>query len=239
MRAPAFARRAALAAMLAAPAAVAARAQSLTVLPVSIRLAPGEATSALTVMNTGVAETAVQARVYAWSQPNGADALAASDDVVASPPLATIPPGGSQVVRLLLRRRPQDREATYRILLDQIPAAAAPGVVRMALRLSLPIFAEPPGRAAPRLQFRLERGPGGLALVATNDGLSHEALRGLAVKTAQGEPVAMEPGGSPYLLAGAAHRWRLTPARPLAPGGSLRLTAMSLNGALDLPLVAQ
>ena len=45
-----------------------ARAQSLTVLPVSIQMAPGQMSSELMVINMGDTETSVQVRAFIWSQ---------------------------------------------------------------------------------------------------------------------------------------------------------------------------
>jgi P pilus assembly chaperone PapD len=118
-----------------------ARAQSLMVLSVNIQMAPGQKATTLTVINKGDSETAIQVRAYAWNQPDGDDQLTTSDAVLVSPPLTSIAPGVSQVVRLVLRQLPQGREATYRIVLDQIPPPAVPGTVRVVLRMSIPIFA--------------------------------------------------------------------------------------------------
>ena len=80
-----------------------ASAQGLTVLPVNIELAAGQMATSLTVINHGGSETSVQVRAFDWKQPNGAEQLTPSDVVLVSPPIATIPAGGTQVVRLLLR----------------------------------------------------------------------------------------------------------------------------------------
>ncbi len=84
----------------------AAAAQALSVLPVNIFLPPGQKATTLTVTNQGKSETAIQVRAYAWNQPDGEDQLTTSDMVVVSPPLATIAPGATQVVRLILRLPP-------------------------------------------------------------------------------------------------------------------------------------
>ncbi len=76
--------------------------------------------------------------------------------MVASPPAVTIAPGASQVARLILRKPPEGKEATYRLLVDQIPPPAAPGTVRVALRLSIPVFAEPATRAVAHVQYHVE-----------------------------------------------------------------------------------
>jgi fimbrial chaperone protein len=212
----------------------AARAQALMVLPVNIQMAPGQKASTLTVINQGDTETAIQIRAYAWSQQNGDDQLTPSDAVMVSPPLATIAPGASQTVRLVLRQSPQGQEATYRILVDQIPPPAAPGVVRVVLRLSIPIFAQPAIRAVPHVQFHVERDAGKMFLVALNDGGHHEVLREALLSTSDGRTLKTTSNASPYILAGATRRWAID-AQGLPPlsGETLRLTAHADSGAIE------
>jgi fimbrial chaperone protein len=212
-----------------------AKAQSLTVLPVSIQMAPGQMATTLTVINQSDSETSFQVRTFTWSQlGSGDDQLAATNELLASPPLATIAAGATQVVRMVLRRPPQGQEASYRILLDQLPPPAAPGTVRIALRLSIPILAEPATRAAPHVQWRIESGGGQAWLVAVNDGNRHETVRDIVLATAGGASLKVEANVSPYVLAGATRRWRIVAASPgPALGASLHLTARADAGAID------
>jgi fimbrial chaperone protein len=204
-----------------------APAQPLTVLPVSIEMAPGQMATTLTVINQGDSATSLQVRAFAWTQPgSGDDQLAATDDLLASPPLATVAAGATQVVRMVLRRPPQGQEASFRLLLDQLPPPAAPGTVRFALRLSIPVLAEPATRVAPHVQWRVESG-GGLAwLVAANDGSRHATVHDIALAAAGGAALKVGTDVSPYILAGATRRWRiLTPGLVPPLGSSLHLTA--------------
>lgn len=215
-------------------ASAAAGAQSLSVLPVNIFLAPGQNAGSLTVTNHGTAETSIQIRAYAWDQPGGEDHLRPTDVVVVSPPIATIAPGATQVVRLILRQSPQGREATYRILIDQIPPPAEPGVVHVVLRLSIPIFAQPTTRAVPNVEFHLECDAGQVYVVGINDGLRHEAIRDIAVSTGDRGKFNTDSGVSPYILAGVTRRWHIAmPGSLPLPGDTLRLTAHADSGAIE------
>jgi len=215
-------------------AAGAARAQSLRVMPVNIQLAPGQSATTLTVINEGSTATAIQVRAYAWNQSDGTDQLTDTDELLASPPLASIAPEETQVVRLVLRRTPKGREATYRILLDQIPAAAAPGMVQIVMRMSIPVFAEPATRAVPHVQFHIERDAGQAYLVAVNDGLRHEAIRGVVLSASDGSTLKNDSGASPYVLAGATRRWPIDAQAHLPPTGEfLHMKAHADAGALD------
>jgi fimbrial chaperone protein len=213
----------------------AAEAQSLSVLPVNLFLQPGQSATTLTVTNLGSSETAIQIRAYAWNQADGGeDQLTASGTIVASPPLASIAAGATQVVRLILRQSPQGREATYRILLDQIPPPAEPGTVHVVLRLSIPIFAQPATRAVPHVQFHIENDAGQLYLVGTNDGLRHEAIRDIVLSTADGVELKPASGVSPYILAGATRRWALAASSSLPlPIATLQLKAHADAGVIE------
>jgi fimbrial chaperone protein len=184
------------------------------------------------VTNQGKSETAVQIRAYEWSQKDGQDQLANTEGVVLSPPLATIAPGASQVVRLILRQTPQDHEATYRILIDQIPPPAEPGIVHIVLRLSIPIFAMPPTRAVSHVQFHVESEGDRVYLVGANDGQAHEAIRDIVLTTSDGRQLKEEPSALPYILAGTTRRWPIAAQGSLATE-TLRLTAHATGNAID------
>jgi fimbrial chaperone protein len=213
---------------------MAVKAQSLSVLPVNIFLAPGQSASTLTITNQGNTKTAVQIRAFAWDQQGDSDQLEATEAVLVSPPIAPIEPGASQVVRLILRKPPQGREATYRILVDQIPPPAEPGIVHVVLRLSIPIFAEPATRAVPQVQFHVVRDAGQMVLVASNDGLRHQVIRDIELSTSDGHKLKAVPGASPYILAGATRHWNIAVEGPLPPPSeTLQLTGHSDAGAIE------
>jgi fimbrial chaperone protein len=213
---------------------LAAGAQTLSVLPVNIFFSPGQRATSLTVTNQGKSETAIQIRAYSWNQRDGEDHLTASDEVVASPPLATMAPGATQVVRLILRQSPQGRESTYRILLDQIPPPAEPGVVHIVLRMSIPIFAQPAIRSFADVQFHLERKEGQIYLVGFNAGNLHESISNIALTTSDGRKLKEDSNTSPYILAGATRRWHIA-AQDSLPLSSetLQLTAHANAGAIE------
>jgi fimbrial chaperone protein len=214
-----------------------ASAVSLTVLPVTIQMEPGQMVTALTIINKGDRDTAFQIRTFAWTQPNGRDALEPTDVLLASPPLGTVAAGGRQIVRVVLRQPPQGREASYRILLDQIPHPAALGTVRVALRLSIPIFAEPRTRVAPHVQWQVENSTGQPFLVGINDGTRHETVRDIKLEAPDGRVLKVMADVNPYILAGATKRWHIvTPLPPLAPDAVLRLIASTDAGNVDQPV---
>jgi fimbrial chaperone protein len=232
----AAARRLALSAVLGtglACLATAASAQALTVLPVNITLPPSQLAGTLTVINKGTAESSVQIRALAWSQPGGVETLTPTDELEVSPPIATIAPGASQVVRVVLRQKERGKEGSFRILLDQIPPAASPGTVRIALRLSIPVFAEPSSRSSPRVAFHIVDESGHAYLVAANTGTKHETLRNIELTTGAGVAVPTSKNASPYILADSTDRWEITGKNELPPAGEvLHLTAVADSGPI-------
>jgi fimbrial chaperone protein len=221
---------------------LAAGAQALAVLPVNILVQPGQKAATLTVTNQGTSETAIQIRAFAWNQPDGADQLTTSDAVIVSPPLASIAAGATQVVRIILRQSPQTAEATYRILVDQIPPKPEPGIVHVVLRMSIPIFAQPSTRAVPHVRFHVDYDAGQLYLVGINDGLHHEAIRNIVLSTTDGRALKADVSSSPYILAGVTRRWHIAVDGSVPmPSQSLRLTAHADAGAIEqqVPVVAQ
>jgi fimbrial chaperone protein len=212
--------------------------QGLTVIPVSFEMAPGQLTAVLDVRNNTDREADFQVRAYAWSQPGGVDQLTPTDALVASPPLGRIAVNAGQVVRLVLRQPAQGREAAYRILLDQVPPTPQPGSVGFALRLSIPVFAEPKAPVAPRVRWSLQADGGAYYLVAVNGGDRHDAFRNMVLNSSDGRPIALESSVSPYVLAGATRRWRIV-AKDFTPSQvGLHLTAHAVSGPVDQPVSA-
>lgn len=215
-------------------------AQSLSVLPVNIFVSPGRNATSMTITNSGENKTVVQIRPYEWNQKDGTDQLADTNEVVLSPPLVTLAPGASQVVRLILRHPPKNQEVTYRILVDQIPPPETVGTINFVLRLSIPIFAIPPVRCVAKVQFRVERDGDQLYVIAANTGTLHEAVRDLDLTTPEGRKLKIETTPLSYLLPGVTRRWHIVAQDPLPlQSKTLRLTGNMNANAIDqqVPIV--
>lgn len=208
-------------------------AQALAVMPVNIQLAPKQMATSLSVMNRGDAESSVQIRAFTWKQINGVEQLTPAEDLQVSPPIATIAPGATQVVRLVLRRAPRSTEATYRVVVDQIPPVAESGTVRIALRLSIPVFVAAAGRSAAHVAYRVESRDGVATLIAVNDGTRHETLRDVSLTRTGSGALTSAANASPYILAGATRSWPIVAgsgsALPVA-GDTLQLNARANAG---------
>lgn len=215
---------------LAAPA----RAQSLSIAPVTLKLAPGQHATSLTITNGGSTETAVQIRPFVWEQRPD-DALTPAADVVVSPPIVKIPANGRQVIRILVRRPAEQRELSYRLLIDQIPTHATPGTVQLALRISMPVFVEPTTGLKAKLQAKIVETAGKPVLVLENSGSQHEKLQRIALQGDTGRAIPVDGGAQVYVLPGATRSLALAAAQYPANGAkSYRLIAQSVAGPLDI-----
>ena len=155
--------------------------------------------------------------------------------MVAVPPVFSLPPDGTQIIRVALRE-PQRvaHEEAYRLLITEVPQAVGkPGGVQFALRLSLPVFATPAGAAA-EPQWALHADGAGSTIELLNAGTAHLQVRQIRVRHGSGAAeVIDEPS---YVLAGQRRSWKLR--SPVRPGTVLALEADTSLGPLAFPLTA-
>ena len=82
---------------------------------------------ALTVRNDGTEPVSMQLEVLNWSQEAGKDVLTPSRELLANPPIFTVPAGGSQLVRVGLRRAPDaTARANLSHCLQELPPPPKP-----------------------------------------------------------------------------------------------------------------
>ena len=210
-----------------------AAAGSFSVSPVRVTITPESRVVALRVHNSGTEPTSVQAELMAWSQKDDEDRFEPSRAVLVTPPIFTIPPGETQVVRVGLRRPPDQRkELSYRLFLQELPPPI-PGNfqgLRVVTRMSLPVFVAPAaGEAAPDLRWRMRRtADGDLLVTSLNDGNGHGQVTALHLNLDDGRVVSQR--GNTYLLPGAERQWSITPeGGPITSGSEIELTA-KVNG---------
>ncbi|WP_072572618.1 molecular chaperone [Granulibacter bethesdensis] len=184
-------------------------AQGISISPVSISLAAGQMASFLTLTNAGDTNLAFQVRSFEWSSsPEEPYNLTPTDQLLVSPPLGTIPPHGSQTVRIVLRRAATSIENSYRILIDQIPPPGPIGTVKVAIRLSIPLFAAPPSPISPHLQWSIERSTTGTFLTVINTGEKHQKIYDVSLSNTH-KNIKIKVEKSPYILPHTAQKWKI------------------------------
>ncbi len=184
---------------------------SFSISPLRVDFTETSGTAALTVRNEDATPVVIQTQGMAWSQEGGQDALIPSRDLLISPAVFTLQPGGSQLVRVALRRSIDPaRELSYRLIVQEVPQAASPGFVglQVALKLSVPIFVAPTAPAEPQVTWAANRDASGkLSVTARNDGAAHARIHHFALKTADGSAQALEQPSLSYVLPGAVRQW--------------------------------
>lgn len=200
--------------------------------------------SALWLENRSKEPTHVQIRVYAWDQTDFQDRYAEQQQVLASPPFATIAPGQRQLVRLMRLAPVQaGQERALRIIVDEIePQQAPPGKeggigLKFQMRYSVPLFLDGPGvwtkprpnqtrpadtASQPVLDWRIVQQDGRRYLEVRNTGPVHARLSNVQWETGNGQPLQLAAGLLGYVLPGRQMRWPLN-ALPVNEQMTLKL----------------
>jgi fimbrial chaperone protein len=225
-----------LAVVIASPCA-SSRAASLQVSPVSVEVPAPGAASTLKLRNEGNRPLDAQIRIFRWTQVDGTDVFAPTEDVAASPPLASLRPGTDYVVRIVrTNKEPVAKEEAYRLLIDELPApgAAQTATVNIALRYSLPVFFTAPG-VPPRLSFELQQRNNKPFIAVTNAGDRRVRLAKLKFMDRKGVVAGFGEGLSGYVLGHSTRFWEIPAnARGFGAGGIASMSAQSDVGAIEI-----
>jgi fimbrial chaperone protein len=217
--------------MLMLAAAVPAAAGNFSVAPVRIEMQGAQRTAVITVHNNDAAPLLIQASTLAWSQPGGEEQYEPTRELLATPPIFTLPPQGEQIVRVALRRDPDaTRELDYRLLLAEVPQSADKEFtgLRVALHLSLPIFVKASTPASALLTWQGQwQADGTLAVSATNSGQAHLQVSDFNLSFA-GTDETVHAAVTRYVLPGSTVQWQLKP-----PAGVSHSAAVVLHGFSD------
>ncbi|KAA8727641.1 fimbrial biogenesis chaperone [Ewingella americana] len=222
-------------------------ASSVLVWPVYQIIESDQNGSALWLENRGAAPVSLQVRVLAWKQENFNERYADQNDVVASPPFATVAPGQRQLIRLIRNTQVAPKtEKAFRIIIDEIPSPLQPSEqgkekavvgLQLQMRYLLPLFLDGEGiwtneradikrnladATKPVLTWSIESGGGKSFLRIRNTGVVHARLSNVfwsMTGDAKRGVKAMTTGFMGYVLPGQEMRWPV-PAGVI-PGGQL------------------
>jgi len=199
-------------------AAVPAAAGTLQVNPILVTIDADHRTGSVTVRNEEAAPVTIRAYPLAWAQSGGDDDYTETSAVIVSPPVVTIAPGATQLVRVGLRSPAANGQA-YRLIIEEVPEAAPAGGIRVALRLNLPLYANLRAGLPTDLRWSASRDSGGGWVVeARNSGTGYVRVNPELAAGATG--LGFSDQGFGTVLPGASRRWRFD--------GSIRVA----NGAL-------
>lgn len=217
----------------------AATASNLGVTPIRVYLSESAPTAALTLENNGSTPTVVQLQLMRWDTDGVDEQYRPTYEVVATPPIATLQPGRTQIVRVGLSRDVEpERELAYRLYIEEVPPLARLGQqgLQVALRIGVPVFVAPKAAAQPQLQWRAVRdGADSVALRATNVGNAHLRLMSLGLRAGEQGRVLAERQIVGYLLPGQSRQW-VVPVKGGVPEGGVHLSVVTEPRVADVRL---
>lgn len=224
--------------MFAANSAFAA--SSVLIWPLTQTIPADEKGSVLWLENRGAAPVTLQIRIVSWQQQQFQERYGAQQNVVASPPFATVAPGDRQMIRVIaLKPAPSGQELAYRVIVDEVPSANSADAgsgIKFQMRYLLPLFVAGQGVLLPNaergpeegktytqplLNWRYENQDGKKWLVVKNQGVVHARLSSVfwgSSPKSQNAALMLNSGLLGYVLPGQEMRWPLPAGRPIPPG---------------------
>lgn len=202
-------------------------AESIQVSPILIEINAPATSSTITLKTDGKKPRVAQLRVMRWSQVDGKEVLEATDDVVASPPFATLASNTSYTVRIVRQSSaPVLQEESYRLLIDQLPddQSGKKNVIAIAIRYSLPVFVRPANGGKAVLEWGAELIDGAVKLTAINSGNRGAKLTDLKMSDGRSDVRFGTNGTAGYILPGQSMSWK-KPAPKGFAGGPVKISA--------------
>jgi fimbrial chaperone protein len=213
-------------------------ASKLEISPVRISLPHQRPLVTLHLHNQGDEPTTVQLEGFRWTQVDGADRYERDYNLIVTPPIATLPPGAEQTVRVgLAEPHGSPQEIAYRLNLREVPQANQPDsqTVRVLLQVSLPVFAPPAKVDTAKVEWTLHKQADGFYyLHANNTGALHVQVSRVQLSAA--DAAISNSRTMRYLLPGSAASWRIEDAsgRPIAQlPVALKLSATTDKGQIE------
>lgn len=200
----------------------------LSIAPLRVEIEGAEAGATVRLTNASGHPLPVQSRLFAWTQAEGEDVYAPSSELVVSPSITSIPPGQTQVVRILRKGPATPGEKRFRLAVDQLPdpALARPGQALTRIRFTLPVFVDRDKAQPAAFGWRIARD----RIELVNNGGATARVLDLQVKTADGRVVPVERNALRYILGNSTIAWPLGNGCSLGP---VRVTAQIDGQAVD------
>jgi fimbrial chaperone protein len=215
-------------------AATTCQAGSIQMTPVRINLSAGAKVAVLTVRNTGTEQSVMQVTLNKWTLDGQQYAYKQSQELVITPVTFRLAPGKQQIVRIGLRGSPPaSNEASYRLLVEEVPPPASASVTgtRLVVRHDLPVFVAPINVSKASLDVSIDCAADGARLRLTNIGNVHAQLRNVVL---EGTPDKTNLGSwetFDYLLPEAQKSWGLAQIAPASAGKSFHVTTLTDQGS--------
>lgn len=179
----------------------------LSIAPLRIELEGTGTGATVRLTNSSDRALPVQARLFSWNQTNGEDVYAPSTELVVSPSISSIPPGQTQVVRVLRRGAVSPGEKRFRLAVDQLPdpAQVRPGTAQTRIRFTLPVFVDREKAVPAAFAWRLTNG----RIELENRGGATARVLDIKVATSDGRSLAVDRNALRYVLGNSTITWPL------------------------------
>ncbi len=196
---------------------------SLNIAPLRFEFEGEERAATVRLTNGSERVLAVQTRLFAWSQEDGEDQYAPSSELAISPSIVSIPPGETQIVRLVRKSAPSEGEKRFRLAIDQLPdpTLARNGEAEARLRFTLPVFLDRGSAAPANFAWRLTQD----RVELRNAGGQTSRITGIEVKTVDGRVIPVERNTLRYIQGGAGITWPI--------GGGCGLGRVTITAEVD------
>ena len=221
-----------------------ANAGTIGVSPVRVTLSDSQKIGSLSVRNDGTEPVTMQMEVLSWSQREGNAVFAATRELLANPPIFTIPAGSSQLVRVGLRRAPDaQRELTYRVILQELPPPPNPDLIGCTYDVTYQpaSICFPEIEAKPVLLWQAVRtSQGALKISLSNNGNGHIQIKNFKLSLLDSAQPWVTLQSSDYVLAGQSRDWIVlaNPENPAPPPGvTLQLFAQTDAGDIEAEVI--
>ena len=194
-----------------------------TISPIVIDV-PADGRAIVTIRNDRAREVLYQVTVLSWQVIDGADRHEVTEDFIASPPLFTLAPSASQIVRIGFRNPSRfPVEQAYRLVVAEVPEAssrlprpddtsAEAGVIEFSLQYLLPVFVAPASRGAkPALVWSMRADGDTVVVRSENLGNRRAVLSMVGLSSPTGTDPAPEYASKQRLtvLARSWREWRI------------------------------
>lgn len=159
---------------------------SFNILPLKIFFDPQKRTDVLKIKNTGEKPVTIKVNVLVWAQDEKSkelDVYQPAKDVAFMPRILTIKAGEEGKIKLGYDKKPSKSEQSFRVFIEEVPQVDTEGMaLRMALRMSIPIFVAPEKKAEPRGEISATAlSKGSLSFHVKNSGNTHFFIKAVRV----------------------------------------------------------
>ena len=188
-----------------------------TISPVIIDV-PTDGRAIFTIRNDRTRDVLYQISVFSWQIVNGEDHYETTRDFIASPPLFSLNPSISQIVRIGFRNPVKlPVEQAYRLEVSEVPrpgdSNAVGGNVELSFKYLLPVYVASSNRTAkPLLVWSMHTDGNSVVVRAENRGNKHDVVNMVGLNRQSSESLVPEYFIKQHLviLAGSWREWRIS-----------------------------